>query len=196
MKKKTKKEHVSDESETEDSAQLDCLQQRLLEDENKSPKSRKGQKRKTERVEHESSSPKKPMGVSTKKSSKNKNHNETGEEILTKKIKLKTKEKTFDLEEEDLKNLSISDMSEDENELKTPNKKMKIQSNITSDGEGSHHDESVEVDESVTEGIEEDGFTEKTVYSGFPNEVGGFTVIGEVKGKGHKQVVIIYYNCY
>lgn len=136
------------------------------------------------------------MGVSTKKSSKNKNHNETGEEILTKKIKSKTKEKTFDLEEEDLKNLSISDMSEDENELKTPNKKMKIQSNITSDGEGSHHDESVEVDESVTEGIEEDSFTEKTVYGGFPNEVGGFTVIGEVKGKSHKQVVIIYYYCY
>ncbi|VDI56085.1 ATP-dependent RNA helicase DDX51/DBP6, partial [Mytilus galloprovincialis] len=76
-KKKTKEEHVSDESETEDSAQLDCLQQRLLEDENKSPKSGKGQKRKKERVEHESSSPKKPMGVSIKKSSKNKNHNET-----------------------------------------------------------------------------------------------------------------------
>ncbi|XP_071120070.1 ATP-dependent RNA helicase DDX51-like isoform X1 [Mytilus edulis] len=187
-KKKTKEEHVSDKSETEDSTQLDCLQQRLLEDENKSPKSGKGQKRKIVRVEHESSSPKKPMGVSTKKSSKNKNHNETGEEILTKKIKSKTKEKTFDLEEEDLKNLSISDMSEDENELKTPNKKIKIQSNITSDEEGSHHDESVEVDESVTEGIEEDSFTEKTVYGGFPNEVGGFTVIGEVKGKGHKQV--------
>ncbi|XP_063400701.1 ATP-dependent RNA helicase DDX51-like [Mytilus trossulus] len=185
VKKKTKEEHVSDESETDDSAQLDCLQQRLQEDENKSIKSGKGQKRKTERVEHESSSPKKQMGISTKKISKNKTHNETGEDILTKKLKSKTKEKTFDLEEEDLKNLSIS---EDENELKTPNKKNKIQSNITSDEEGSLHDESVEVDKSITERMEEDSFTEKTVYGGFPNEVGGFTVIGEVKGKGHKQV--------
>ncbi|CAC5369778.1 DDX51 [Mytilus coruscus] len=76
----------------------------------------------------------------------------------------------------------------DKNELRTPNKKIKVQSKITSDLEGSLHDESDEVDESVIDRIEENTFTEKTVDFGAPNEVGGFTVIGEVKGKGHKQV--------